>query len=328
MEIPAQIATLIQMINTGHLNSVSEITISIIYNSLYLYKTPAQYLSVLYQLIFRTYKYNPTAACHILNGFIQFGQSEYGVLYKPMFDYFTIEAYTALFKQGGWDVVKPCLLVLRSSDPNYLNDPLFKYILAQIVKQLKQDETDMPYSSDLCYKLPREKSFTWGWFSYDLARAYYTDSTRSDKIILPKQLRMYMMLYRRLLTKLRQNRAEDAVFNSDISSQAASIKLEENWADMLYVLQKEYKWASDLIKNTIIDTIEDDLPEPEPVVVPEPEPEPVVVPEPEPIVPEPVAVPEPEPIVVAMPEPEPIVVAAPEPVKEKNTSWLSWLGLA
>jgi len=35
-------------------------------------------------------------------------------------------------------------------------------------------------------------------------------------------------------------------------------------------------------------------------------------------------VPHEEPVLVAMPEP----ASVPEPVNEKNTSWLSWFGLA
>ncbi len=302
-----QVIALIHLINTDQLDLLSELTSTIIYNSLFLCEKSTTYLSILYQLIFHTYKYNPTAACHILNGFIEFGYSANGMLYKPMIDYFVVEAFTGLFEIGGWSVLKPCLMVLCDSNPNYLNDSLFQHILAQIVSQLKQDENDMLYSSNLCYNLPREKSFSWGWFSYDLTRAYYS----KNKIPTPKELRKYMMLYRKLLTSLRKNALNNLVYQPDTQG-----KIEENWTDLLNALC-HYKWAGDIIKNVINN--DDD--------VPEPMPEPVLVSHEEPM-PHEEPVPHEEPELVPMPEPELVPMPEPVIVNEKNTSWLSWFGFA
>jgi hypothetical protein len=325
MDIQEQVIALVHMINTGQLVLLSELSATIIHNSLFLCEKTTTYLSILYQLIFHTYKSNPTAACHILNGFIQFGQSTNGAVYKPMVDYFIVEAYTGLFKIGGWAVLKPCVSVLRASNPNYLNDALFKHILAQIVRQLKQDENDRPYSSNLCYNLPREKSFSWGWFSYDLARAYFNTTTEVPNA---KQLRKYMMLYRKLLTGLRKNALDNVVFHPETHR-----KIEENWPEFLIAL-REYTWASDIIKNTIND---DDTAEPtasEPTASEPTASEPVSVADTlietlitvaETLIGEPVETTS-EPVPVPDPVPDPVPVIA-EPVKEKNTSWLSWFGL-
>jgi hypothetical protein len=319
MDIQEQIIAVVHLINTDQLELLSELSATIVSNSLFLCEKSTTYLSILYQLIFHTYKSNPTAACHILNGFIQFGQSTNGAVYKPMLDYFVVEAYTGLFKIGGWAVLKPCVSVLRASNPNYLNDTLFKHILAQIVKQIKQDENDRPYSSNLCYNLPREKSFSWGWFSYDLARAYFNTTT---EVPTAKQLRKYMMLYRNLLTGLRKNALDNMVFEAETNR-----KMEENWPELLIAL-REYTWASDIIKNTIHDddTVED-ITEPlatasEPL---ETEPTASVADTLTTVAETLVAVAETligEPLETTT---EPASVS--EHVKEKNTSWLSWFGL-
>ena len=323
MDIQEQLITLVHLINTDQFFLISELTAIIVSNSLCLYEKSTTYLSILYQLIFYTYKYNPTAACHILNGFIQFGYSEYGTIYKPMLDYFVVEAYTGLVEIGGWSVLKPCVLVLRASNPNYLNDFLFQHILAETVKQLKQDENDKSYSSNLCYNLPREKSFSWGWFSYDLARAYYS----KNEILTPNQLRNCMMLYRKLLTGLRKKALNTIVYQPETQS-----KLEENWTDLLNALS-HYTWASAIIKNTINDnSIFESMPVP--LGGPEPAQEPaqeVPVPVPAQEEPEPAQEePEPAPAQEHVPaQEEPVLVPAQEPVEEKkNTSWFSWLGLA
>jgi len=321
MDIQEQLIALVHLINTNQLNLLSGLSATIVYNSLLLCEKSTIYLSILYQLIFHTYKYNPSAACHILNGFVQFGQSDTGTNYKPMIDYFVLEAFTGLFKIGGWAVLKPCVSVLRDSNPNYLNDSLFRHILAQIIKQIKQDENDMPYCSNLCYNLPREKSFSWGWFSYDLSRAYFNTT---NEVPTAKQLRKYMMLYRKLLTGLRKNALDNVVFHTD-----TVMKMEENWPELLIVL-REYKWASDIIKNTINDDDTSEyIHEPtvsadEPLSTSTCEPTVSVV---ETLMDTLVAVAETfidEPI--TDPVSDPVVVA--EPVKEKNTSWLSWFGLA
>ncbi len=239
-----QLITLITQINSQHLNTIREITVTLLYNSFCVFKTTKPYVSLLYRLIFHTYKENPLIAFHILSGFIKFGQ--YCHTYKPLIDYFVIEAFNALQKEYGWAILKPCAIALR--EIHYINEPLFQHMIGCIVRQLKQDTNDMPYSSDLCYNLPREKSYTWGWFSFDIARAYYSDNRNE---ISAKQLRNNMMLYRKLLTKLRKNVLDIVRITNE-----PTVKIEENMNSILNVLAKYY-WAADIIDETLDDESEE-----------------------------------------------------------------------
>ena len=234
-----QLITLVTEINAQNLNTIREITVTILYNSLCV-KTSKLYVSLLYRLIFHTYKENPLIAFHILSGFIKFGQC-YNT-YKPLIDYFVMEAFNALQKEYGWAILKPCAIALREID--YTNETLFQHMIGCVVRQLKQDTNDMPYSSDLCFNLPREKSYTWGWFSFDIARAYCSDNTKEMNA---KQLRNNMMLYRKLLTKLRKNVLDIVRITNE-----PTVKIEENWNSILNVLAKYY-WAADIIDETLND---------------------------------------------------------------------------
>ena len=106
-----QLIILISQINAQHLNTIREITVTILYNSFCVFKTTKLYVSLLYRLIFHTYKENPLIAFHILSGFIKFGQC-YNT-YKPLIDYFVMEAFNALQKEYGWAILKPCAIALR-----------------------------------------------------------------------------------------------------------------------------------------------------------------------------------------------------------------------
>jgi hypothetical protein len=186
----------------------------------------------------------------MLSGFILLGQTKDGEPYKPLIDYFVIEAFKSLQKEYGWAILKPCLTALHTI--NYRNELLFQYIVSCIVKQLNKDINELPYNSDLCFHLPREKSFTWGWFSFDIAKAYYTvlfykRKELRGKELRGKELRNVMMLYRKLLTKLRKT-GLDVV---RIPSEPAT-KIEGNWDSLLSVLA-EYKRANDIVDATLTD---------------------------------------------------------------------------
>jgi hypothetical protein len=306
---------LIYKINSGDSDAAREITYEILYNSLCLFKNANVYLTILYKLIFHTYNHNNSIACHILNEFVRFGQSEFGTPYKPLLDYFVIEAFNGLVKMKGWSVIKPCVTVMHDNMSDneemhhYANEPLYNHILSCISNQLDQDINELSECSDLCFHLPREKSFTWGWFSYDIALTYYADLICNKKDINAKQMRNVMMLYRKLLTKLRKN----GLIVVSLPSEPVE-KIEENWNSILSALA-EYEWASDVIKGSI-----EVVPIAEPVVAEPVVAEPIVA---EPIVEEPVAeepiVEEPiveEPIVEEPIVEEPIVaepIAEPEP---------------
>ena len=247
------ISTIVRLINSdksisaSNLTAIGDITMVILQNNLGHNEKATIYLSLLYRLIFHAYKYNPSVACRILNSFIQFGHTPQGMSCKPMLDYFVIEAFNELYNMFGWTILKPCVTVLRDTNTNYRNEPLFKHILTQVGEQLSEDINDIPYSSDLCYNLPREKSFSWGWFSYDLTRSYYGS-------VSAKQLRKNMMIYRKLLTELRRNTLEKPVIilNTNMAqvNPNPAIRMEEKWEDILSALA-EYTWASDIIKKVI-----------------------------------------------------------------------------
>ena len=306
----------ITLIKTEDFHKIREITETILYNSFCVLKTNNLHVSLLYRLIFHTYKENPLTACHILSGFIKFGQSEGGQPYKPMIDYFVVEAFNYLLKENGWVVLKPCVIALR--EINYNNEPLFQHMITCIVKQLDKDINEMPYSSDLCYNLPREKSFSWGWFSYVIARAYYDILFLKKDKISAKQLRNIMMLYRKLLTKLRKNSLDGVRTTNE-----PPVKIEENWNSILSVLS-EYCWATELLDQTLNDEEEGAEPlveESNGVEGAEPLEEPLA----EPLVEESIGVegaePLEEPLVT---QPIGVEGAEPleEPLNEKHNSWL------
>ena len=163
----------------------------------------------IYEIIFMSAgsEQNSETAYYILCGFIQFGHSEEGFQYKPMLDHFAIEAFDGLVERFGWSVIKPCVLTLQYNFINAPYEPLFNHIINRIINQLQYDINNCTtsYNSDLCNYLPREKSFTWGWFSRYVACAYFPKVTGNLTTITPKQMRTKLMHYRKLIGKLRKN---------------------------------------------------------------------------------------------------------------------------
>jgi hypothetical protein len=248
-EMKTQIVDLVKQIKAENRITVNEQTILILYNCLCIYKNTNFYLALLYKLIFHTAKHQPEMACHILCSFINFGQSNAGESYKPMLDYFAIEAFEGLYKINGWSILKPCVSILRNTSYNYANEPLFQHIVAFCVKQLKQDLNEIPNISDLCYYLPREKSMTWGWFSYAIAHEYFSDS--NYRKIGSKETRRCMMFYRKLLTKLRKEMTF-SMKPCEPVVQTEYVTNEEIWTNILNELEvNDYKWASDIINEVI-----------------------------------------------------------------------------
>ena len=205
-----EIITLVRLINESNKKEIKDLISNILYNTFYIYED-IRYIYIPYKLIFHTYKQDPEISYNILSGFIQFGQSQEGNQYKPMIDYFVIEAFNGLLKLGGWTILKPCIIILKNNIHKLTKEPIIKHILTSIVLQLLKERDDTTAISNLCYNLPREKSFTWGWFSYYIANAlhYGPNKIGSNKIgphkVGQKQLRKNMMIYRKLITKLRIN---------------------------------------------------------------------------------------------------------------------------
>ena len=243
MLIQNQLITLVKELNAEQ-NTAAELTDNMLYTIFCIYKN-TKYLSHLYKLIFYSYKQKPELAYSILRGFVLFGQSESGAKYKPLMDYLVIEAFNGLLNMGGWSIIKPCVIQMRSTIYNFSNEPLFKHIIERVVIQLKTDMKDISYSSDICYHLPREKSFVWGWFSHTVARAYFSEPKYNVKRGKgEKKMRKYMMLYRKLITHLRQNTLEMA----PVYDAHAPEKMEESWNGVLKTLETEnYAWVASII---------------------------------------------------------------------------------
>ena len=340
---------LIKQINSNDkfvVREMTTITLNYIFEN---YEAGNDSLSLLYRLIFHTSKHNPEMACYMLCGFIQFGQTQQGYDYKPMLDHFVMKAFDGLKQQMGWSIIKPCILSLDNSFDNIYNEPLFDYIVYQVVCQMRYDINVFPYYiSDVCHYLPREKSFIWGWFARNIAVSYYSQHGMNKNNISSKQLRKYLMYYRKTITNLRSivPLVEQYIEND--------IMLEQDWDEILNTLNDiEYQWAGDIIEpylptskiiyripcdtemNVVEEFLTDNLgqevmmivddelipvpvsevPVPMPMPIEAPEPAPVEAPMPAPVeAPEPAPVEAPEPAPVEAPMPMPAPVEAPMPM--------------
>ncbi len=235
---------LIKQINSNDKFVVREMTAITLNDIFENYEAGNDSLSLLYRLIFHTSKHNPEMACYMLCGFIQFGQTQQGYDYKPMLDHFVMKAFDGLKQQMGWSIIKPCILSLDNSFGNIYNEPLFDYIVYQVVGQMRYDINVFPYYiSDICHYLPREKSFIWGWFARNIAVSYYSQHGMNKNNISSKQLRKYLMYYRKTITNLRSivPPVEQYIEND--------IMLEQDWDEILNTLNDiEYQWAGDIIE--------------------------------------------------------------------------------
>jgi len=259
-----QIIALVEQIKAQNSEAVTEMTASFLAA---VFSKSHTYFPVLYKLILHTYRHSsPEMACALLKGFIQTTSAQTTSRNKPLLDYLVVEAYHGLFKMGGWSLLKPCVLMLK----NHKEERLYQYILTSVVDQLKQDYLIEP-STDLCFNLPREKSFSWGWFSYEVA-AYYTYgvpnvNSNTNVKLNAKKLRNCMMVYRKVLTHLRQNCEKTslpAYASQAYASQAYASQAYDttplSWQTILTMLDvPEYQWASDIIADEIAaDEIEAD----------------------------------------------------------------------
>ena len=249
-DINEQIMVLVKQINDQNKTDIKSLTAKILYDIFYVYEDTRS-LSIPYKLIFHTYKQDPEISYNILSGFLEFGENkEDGQPYKPMIDYFAIEAFNGLLQMGGWSIIKPCLMTLKNNNCNLSSEPLLKHILACIVTQLKKDNDESFPISNLCYHLPRETSYSWGWFSYYIAHAFY--SGINTKTLNAKQKRNNMMLYRKMITNLRQNSLEFVNNQTTTNNEYSSVKIGEDWQSMLNTLNAyEYRWATNILYSTL-----------------------------------------------------------------------------
>ena len=273
-----EIVELIKDINNNEPRDVCENTEKLLYR-IYediITSEEIEHVSVLYCLIFYAYKKNPILGYHMLSGFLQFGQSDEGLKYKPLLDHLAIEAFDKLIEIGGWAILKECINNLRDNLTHLIHEPIFKHILSRITRQLYEDENEElnpDNLSDICHHLPREKSFTWGWFSYYITEAYYIYAyDDSSYVANKKQMRNNLMQYRKLITMLRRYVPTD---DPDLVKQEIELKMkafeniEESWEGILLGLSlPEYKWGADLIDCIMASTDSAKAPAPAPVTVP------------------------------------------------------------
>ena len=236
--IKFEIVELIKDINNNEPRDVCENTEKLLY-SIYediITSEEIEHVSVLYCLIFYAYKKNPILGYQMLSGFLQFGQSDEGLKYKPLLDHLAIEAFDKLIEIGGWSVLKECINNLRDNLTHLIHEPIFKHILSRITRQLYDDdneELNHDNLSDICHYLPREKSFIWGWFAFCIVSAYYQTN---QETLTNKVMRRYLMQYRKLLTGLRRivptsNNVENEEPYIITAIEAAS-EAETTWTDV------------------------------------------------------------------------------------------------
>jgi hypothetical protein len=276
---------IIQNINKGVPEKVrrsSELLVALmVYDSLDVI-TPeerCEYMTVFYKLLLHVHTRNPRMAYHMVSGVLLFGQSEEGLHYQPFLDHLMIELFDSYITSSGWQILKPFTNTLRNSIRSIENEQIFTHIIKRVVAQLRHDETHIDESSDICYNLPREKSFNWGWFSYYVgvaladkqAQAHAQAECRGRQQQTKKMLRACMMSYRILITLLRNVQREyftreeqDDIEYEHVSSRpitpcpGPSITpeeaeededMDETWAGILHMIQSDkYKWTENVIR--------------------------------------------------------------------------------
>ena len=261
-----QIIALVKEIQQEEARFICEMTETFLYNLFVVYKENLatseilDYVSVLYRLIFHTHQKVPELSYQLIKGFMNFGQSRDGANYKPMLDHYFMETFDGLVYTYGWSFLKKFTTLLRDNLENEQNEPIFHYLILQIVNQLKLD--DIENQSDLCYNLPREKSFSWGWLSYYIAHMYGAHPPNLHTPVNAKNLRKYMMNYRHLLTRLRRSvmtyadntmpYVDNTMPYVDENDWWTSAEEEEiSWTTILTILnQPKYAWAKEVIITT------------------------------------------------------------------------------
>jgi len=168
------------------------------------------YIKDIYKSIFYFSPQNINVSISIICGFINFGKQNTGKKYKPMIDYFLMESFNLLLKQCGWYIIKPIMNMLYNNIYKFQNETLFRYISNKIMNQLIIDIMNMNelknnIISDICYHVPREKSFSFGWYSYYIACELYENKNYYKQQLKQTRIRHYLMNYRKIINELRNN---------------------------------------------------------------------------------------------------------------------------
>jgi hypothetical protein len=178
------------------------------------------HISQFNELLIQTHNKNPALAYHILVGLMVYLHRADSHMHKILLNDLAMKTLNQFIETHSWSVLKPCIIIMRTAfKDKVINEPLFQHLVVRITQQLTADALTLMAdtqlcssnlclsnlcssnlcSSNLCYYLPREKSYTWGWFAHFLANAYYGLSENTKK-----HRRKNLMKYRKLLTYLRR----------------------------------------------------------------------------------------------------------------------------
>ena len=224
-----------------------------------IFKAPVQQcetneaLSILYRLIFQTFHKNRTSAYSILSGFILFGQTRLGRRFKPLLDHLAIEAVDEFLILGGWSILKNCLTTLKENVGDSLtNEPVFIHLVSRVILQLNEDANalDTDTITELCCCLPRERSYTWGWFAYYVAHAFYQGIGARRERVNSKTMRSYLKYYRKMITTLRRaiydydpEAYDGYYYEISVNGNELADNISETWFELLLELSgQEYSW--------------------------------------------------------------------------------------
>ena len=210
-------------------NEVTQVLYSIFVNTKLTSSELNFHTKHLYKLIFYFCKEKLNASISIICGFIQFGKSSAGTKYKPMIDYFMMETFDALLNQCGWSIIKPFMNMLHNRIHKFQKENIFNYISNKIFNQLVMDIMSMKLSaqtttiSDICYHVPRERSFSFGWYSYYIACHMFGKENYYKQKLKQTHIRHYLMNYRKIINELRKHVIEDdSAMKHDVYSRPES----------------------------------------------------------------------------------------------------------
>jgi hypothetical protein len=237
MDLKSDFVSLLKEINNGNEKKAREMVTHIMTNA------DANHLSIMYRLICHLHKYKPDLAYHLFGGVIIFGGTLTIQQNKPLFDYFAMEIFDDFCNTAGWDILKNLSNVLHTHVPCFTADePIFIYILRRIITQLKADEMNPTNASQLCYKLPHEKSFTWGWYVNYLAPALFFNSFERKRYS-EKTMRKCLMNYRKYITKL-----SSIVIMRDYKVKPQPWTPINTWEEIVHCVSKdEYKHIDEIV---------------------------------------------------------------------------------
>jgi hypothetical protein len=238
-------------------NEVKQVLYSIFINNKLTSSELNLYTKDLYKMIIYFCKEKLNASISIICGFIEFGKNSAGTKYKPMIDYFMMETVDVLLKQCGWYIIKPLMNMLRNSIHKYQKENTFNYISNKIINQLNMDiisinSLEPIRISNVCNYVPRERSFTFGWYSYYIACQLYGNKNYYKQTLKQTHIRNYLMNYRKIINELRKHVIDTNVV---VCSRAESLPLglEMNYNELKVEFNKlQYKDIDKIVDSVLL----------------------------------------------------------------------------